>query len=69
MAKLSSSATFKNCFFRIVEDEINGKEEVWIVEQLKDEDVYTNLSEVLEMFSGIEGLSISIKYEKGFNQD
>lgn len=65
MPKVNSSISFKNMEFRVTQDEINGQKEIWLVEYLKDEEVYTNFNEVLERFLGEEGISMTIKVEKG----
>lgn len=65
MPKVNSSISFKNMEFRVTQDEVNGQKEIWLVEYLKDEEVYTNFNEVLERFLGEEGISMTIKVEKG----
>lgn len=65
MPKVNNTLSFKNMEFRVTQDEINGQKEIWLVEYLKDEEVYTNFNEVLEKFIGQEGLSMTIKLEKG----
>lgn len=65
MPKVNSSISFKNMEFRVTQDEINGQKEIWLVEYLKDEEVYTNFNEILEKFMGEEGISMTIKVEKG----
>ena len=65
MPKVNNTLSFKNMEFRVTQDEINGQKEIWLVEYLKDEEVYTNINEVLERFLGEEGISMTIKVEKG----
>lgn len=65
MPKVNSSISFKNMEFRVTQDEVNGQKEIWLVEYLKDEEVYTNFNEILEKFMGEEGISMTIKVEKG----
>lgn len=69
MPKVNSSISFKNMEFRVTQDEVNGQKEIWLVEYLKDEEVYTNFNEVLEKFIGQEGISMTIKVEKGGMED
>lgn len=69
MPKVNSSISFKNMEFRVTQDEVNGQKEIWLVEYLKDEEVYTNFNEVLERFLGEEGISMTIKVEKGGMED
>ena len=66
MAKISKSVSFKNAEFRVTKDE-NGHKRIMIVETLKDDDIYTEFDDILEMFGDEVGLSISIKVENGFN--
>lgn len=65
MPKVNNTLSFKNMEFRVTQDEINGQKEIWLVEYLKDEEVYTNFNEILEKFMGEEGISMTIKVEKG----
>ena len=65
MPKVNNTLSFKNMEFRVTQDEINGQKEIWLVEYLKDEEVYTNFNEVLERFLGEEVISMTIKVEKG----
>lgn len=65
MPKVNNTLSFKNMEFRVTQDEINGQKEIWLVEYLKDEEIYTNFNEVLERFLGEEGISMTIKVEKG----
>ncbi|MBQ8234829.1 MAG: hypothetical protein IJZ36_04540 [Bacilli bacterium] len=65
MPKVNNTLSFKNMEFRVTQDEINGQKEIWLVEYLKDEEVYTNFNDVLERFLGEEGISMTIKVEKG----
>lgn len=69
MPKVNSSISFKNMEFRVTQDEVNGQKEIWLVEYLKDEEVYTNFNEILERFLGEEGISMTIKVEKGGMED
>ena len=63
MPKRVQSISFKNAEFRVNVNE-NEEKVIWILEQNKDEEIYTNLEDVLNMFDGEENLSISIKVEK-----
>ena len=67
MAKISKSVSFKNAEFRVTKDELTGQKRILIVETLKDDDIYTEFDDILEMFGDEVGLSISIKVENGFN--
>lgn len=67
MAKKNVSISFKNAEFRVTNEMGEGKRIV-ILETLKDDDVYTDFDDVLEMFAGETGLSISIKVEKGLEE-
>ena len=64
MPKVSKNISFKNAEFRVNIDE-NGEKVIWILEQNKDEEIYTDFNDILALFNGEEGLSISIKVEKG----
>lgn len=64
MPKVSKNISFKNAEFRVNVDE-NGEKVIWILEQNKDEEIYTDFNDILALFNGEEGLSISIKVEKG----
>ena len=64
MPKRVQSISFKNAEFRVNVNE-NGEKVIWILEQNKDEEIYTNFDDILALFDGEEGLSISIKVEKG----
>lgn len=65
MAKMNKTVSFKNAEFKISNDELNGGKRIVILETLKDEDVYTEFDDILEMFAGETGLTISIKVESG----
>lgn len=65
MAKMNKTVSFKNAEFKITKDELNGGKRIVILETLKDEDVYTEFDDILEMFAGETGLTISIKVESG----
>ena len=64
MPKRVQSISFKNAEFRVNVNE-NGEKVIWILEQNKDEEIYTDFNDILALFNGEEGLSISIKVEKG----
>ena len=65
MAKMNKTVSFKNAEFKISNDELNGGKRIVRLETLKDEDVYTEFDDILEMFAGETGLTISIKVESG----
>lgn len=65
MAKMNKTVSFKNAEFKVSNDELNGGKRIVILETLKDEDVYTEFDDILEMFAGETGLTISIKVESG----
>ena len=65
MAKMNKTISFKNAEFKVTNDELNGGKRIVILETLKDEDVYTEFDDILEMFAGETGLTISIKVESG----
>lgn len=65
MAKMNKTVSFKNAEFKVTNDELNGGKRIVILETLKDEDVYTEFDDILEMFAGETGLTISIKVESG----
>ncbi len=69
MAKISKNMSFKNFSFRVTKDELSGEKRIMILEMTKDEDIWTDFEEVLEFFADEDGLSMSIKAEKGFNQE
>lgn len=69
MAKKNVSIAFKNAEFRVTKDELTGEKRIVIIEETKDDTIYTDFDDVLEMYAGETGLSISIKVEKGFNED
>lgn len=64
MAKITKNISFKNAEFRVTEDG-EGRRRIVILETLKDEDVYTEFDDILEMFAEETGLTISIKVENG----
>ena len=68
MAKMNKTVSFKNAEFKVTNDELNGGKRIVILETLKDEDVYTEFDDILEMFAGETGLTISIKVEKGIEE-
>ncbi len=68
MAKRVQSISFKNMYFKVVKNEDTGMKEIWLIEMTKDDEIYTNFDEILEMFDAEEGLSMSIKLEKGLNE-
>lgn len=65
MPKRVQSVSFKNMTFKVVKNEETGLKEIWLIEMTKEDEIYTNFDEILEMFDGEEGLSMSIKLEKG----
>ena len=67
MAKMSNSMSFKNMYFKVVEND-EGKQDIWLIELTKDDEIYTNFQEVLDHFDGEEGISLTIKVEKGLNE-
>ena len=68
MAKRVQSVSFKNAYFQVKEDEINGGKKIWIVELTRDDEIITDFDEVLDMFGDEEGISLNIKIEKGLNE-
>ncbi len=68
MPKMSKNLSFKNCEIRVNQDEINGEKKIWFIEYTKDEEIITDFDDVLAMFDGEEGISISFKVEKGINE-
>ncbi len=64
MAKITKNISFKNAEFRVTEDE-QGRRRIVILEQTKEEDIYTDFDDILEMFADESGLTISIKVENG----
>lgn len=58
MANKNFNITFEKAVLCEMEDG-----EIIIREELKDEDVETSMKEVLNMFRGMDGLSISIKHK------
>ena len=69
MAKMNKTISFKNCEFHITRDELTGEKRIVIIEETKDDTIYTEFDDVLEMFAMESGLSISIKVEKGLNEE
>lgn len=68
MAKYSKSVSFKNFTFRVTEDG-NGRKRIMIVEQTKDDEIYTDFDDVLMKFGGEEGLSMTLKVENSFDEE
>ena len=69
MAKMNKTISFKNAEFRVTKDELNREKRIVIIEETKDDTIYTEFDDVLEMFAMESGLSISIKVEKGLNEE
>ena len=69
MAKMNKTISFKNEEFRVTKDELTGEKRIVIIEETKDDTIYTEFDDVLEMFAMESGLSISIKVEKGLNEE
>ena len=69
MAKMNKTISFKNAEFRVTKDELNGEKRIVIIEETKDDTIYTEFDDVLDMFAMESGLSISIKVEKGLNEE
>ena len=69
MAKMNKTISFKNAEFRVTKDELTGEKRIVIIEETKDDTIYTEFDDVLEMFAMESGLSISIKVEKGLNEE
>ena len=69
MAKMNKTISFKNASFRVNKNELTGENRIVIVEETKDDTIYTEFDDVLEMFAMESGLSISIKVEKGLNEE
>ena len=69
MAKMNKTISFKNAEFRVTKDELTQEKRIVIVEETKDDTIYTEFDDVLEMFAMESGLSISIKVEKGLNEE
>ena len=69
MAKMNKTISFKNAEFRVTKDELTGEKRIVIIEEKKDDTIYTEYDDVLEMFAMESGLSISIKVEKGLNEE
>ena len=69
MAKMNKTIRFKNAEFRETKDELTGEKRIVIIEETKDDTIYTEFDDVLEMFAMESGLSISIKVEKGLNEE
>ena len=68
MAKMNKTISFKNCEFHVNRDELTGEKRIMIFEQLKDDDIWTDFNDILEMFADETGLTISIKVEKGIDE-
>lgn len=68
MAKKNNTLNFKNCSFRVTEDETTGAKNIYIIEETKEDTNYFNIDDIIKEFEGEEGLSISIKVEKGFGE-
>ena len=68
MAKMNKTIRFKNCEFHVIRDELTGEKRIMILEQLKDDDIWTDFNDILEMFADETGLTISIKVEKGIDE-
>ena len=68
MAKMNKTICFKNCEFHVSKDELTGERRIMILEQLKDDDIWTDFNDILEMFADETGLTISIKVEKGIDE-
>ena len=69
MARMNKTIRFKNAEFRVTKDELTGEKRIVIIEETKDDTIYTEFDDVLEMFAMESGLSISIKVEKGLNEE
>ena len=69
MAKMNKTISFKNAEFRVTKDELTGEKRIVIIEETKDDTIYTEFDDVLEMFAMESGLSISIKVAKGLNEE
>ena len=69
MAKMNKTISFKNAEFRVTKDELTGEKRIVIIEETKDDTIYTEFDDVLEMFAMESGLSISIKVEKALNEE
>ena len=48
---------------------MSKEKRIVIIEETKDDTIYTEFDDVLEMFAMESGLSISIKVEKGLNEE
>lgn len=68
MAKMNKTISFKNAEFKVSKDELTGEKRVMILEELKDDDIWTDFNSILDMFEGETGLTISIKVEKGIEE-
>ena len=68
MAKMNKTISFKNCEFHVSKDALTGERRIMILEQLKDDDIWTDFNDILEMFADETGLTISIKVEKGIDE-
>lgn len=69
MAKVSKSMSFKNFSFRINRDELNNKDVIYIVEETKDDQLFHDFADILDYFTGEEGLSMTIKIEKNLGEE
>ena len=69
MAKMNKTISFKNAEFRVTEDELTGEKRIVIIEETKDDTIYTEFDDVLDMFAMESGLSITIKVEKGLHEE
>ena len=65
MAKMNKTISFKNAEFRVTKDELTGEKRIVIIEETKDDTIYTEFDDVLEMFAMESGLSF--KLWKPFN--
>ena len=68
MAKMNKTVSFKNAEFKVSKDELTGEKRIMILEELKDDDIWTDFNSILDMFAGETGLTISIKVEKGIEE-
>ena len=69
MAKMNKTISCKNAEYRVTKNELTGEKRIVIIEETKDDTIYTEFDDVLEMFAMESGLSISIKVEKGLNEE
>lgn len=68
MAKMTKNINFKNFSFRVTTDEVTNEKRIMIIEETKDDTIYTDFDDVLDMFEGEEGLSMSIKIERNLGE-